>query len=193
MEQGSKYKKLLDAIMSERLGLDKAAGIPYEEAAKKIAESSATKFPVEEIGSRMATSDELGKLAARKRILEKMSGKAASKLGKSGLSRAAGLALGPLGLLASEGADAAELGPQEGSRDAIIESPIDAESKKMLLDKLDRKEKILDPSYLNDLGVMSNKVDDIMESNDTRSEAQKEKDAETNLRKEQILRGLRLR
>lgn len=189
-----------DDILKKYIAEGKLTGIPVSDAriaddaglsrmAQPMEKDMLLKAKLNPKGSRMVTPAELEKLAARKSILQKMTRPLASK----GLSRAAGLALGPLGLLASEAADASELGPAKGSRDEIIESARPAEEKAALLRGLDTMEKTRRPDYMEDVNVMRRKVEDLIESQDTRSMEEKERDAEANLRKQQILRGLRSR
>ena len=187
----SKTGNELADILRKRRGFDNLGSnmMPEEELTKRMAGSKLIPEAAEEVGSRMVTPAELEKLAARKNILQKMTRPLASK----GLSRAAGLALGPLGLLASEAADASELGPAKGSRDEIIESARPAEEKAALLRGLDTMEKTRRPDYMEDVDDMRRKVEDLIERQDTRSMEEKERDAEANLRKQQILRGLRSR
>ena len=187
----SKTGNELADILRKRRGFDNLGSnmMPEKELTKRMAGSKLIPEAAEEVGSRMVTPAELKKLAARKGILQKMTRPLASK----GLGRAAGLALGPLGLLASEAADASELGPAKGSRDEIIESARPAEEKAALLRGLDTMEKTRRPDYMEDVGNMRRKVEDLIERQDTRSMEEKERDAEANLRKQQILRGLRSR
>lgn len=134
------------------------------------------------------TSDDVTKEVKRS-ALKKMG----SKAGRGLLRRAAGLAIGGPMMLASEMADAAELGPKKDSRDAIVEAPIDAEMKQMLLRKHDVREKVNSPDYFRELVQDEGKVEDMVDSLDKRSDEQKEKDAEDMLRRKQILSGYKLK
>ena len=110
--------------------------IPDKDIASKIAKSSATEFPKSSGGlkSRMASKFEL-------EALKKLAGKMGSGLGR----KAAGLAIGGPLALASELADASEIGLSE--RDEIIESTkYSPEEKKALLRGLDMKKKLSEES-----------------------------------------------
>lgn len=183
----------LDAKLADDLGQSRMA-LPVEK-------ERLLKAARDPMGSRMVTSAEMSGLEARKKALKKMKSRglreAGEELGekalKKGLGRAAGLAIGGPMMLASELADASELGPEKGSRDAILESAIPAEEKKLLLDKLARREKILSPDYEKDQIEMARKVQDLIDRQDDGISEEDESEAEKRLRKIQILRGQRFK
>jgi hypothetical protein len=128
-------------------------------------------------GSRMIKPSERASLEAREAMLKKMSkgsGKeVAKKVGKRAgtelLKKVAGVAVPVLGL-GMEAADAAELGPAEGSRDALIESPdYTAEQKQKLLRALAAKQKARQPDFFKDLIQTEEKVQGMVDSVDPRS------------------------
>ena len=208
LPQPKNYEDQLRKLIRE----EKLSGMPNVDArVADTAKRSRMALPLEkeqllkaarqEGGSRMITPLEKSSLEARKKALLRMGSKAGKEIGeeagkgllKGGFKRAAGLALGPIGLLASEAADASELGPEKNSRDSLLEAPIDAETKQMLLRKQDVRDKVNSPDYLREMLLDSGKVDDMVDSMDSRSDEQREKDAEALLRKKQILSGMRLK
>lgn len=169
-------------------------------------------------GARMASAGELSKLSARKKALERMGSRSIKEVGsevgegvgskiakslgsagkgllKGGLGRAASIAAGPLGMMISEGADAAELNmPPEGSRDALIESPDHtAEQKLKLMRGMDAMEKARQPEFFDDVNRMREKAQGMAEAQDTRSQEELEKAAEARQRKMDILSGRKFR
>ena len=172
----------------ERLGFGnlKESMVPEEEMLKR---AKAVSGDVPKAGSRMVSQLEKAGLKSRMDALLKMGSKAGKGLGR----KAAGLAIGGPMMLASEMADAAELGPEKGSRDRLIESPIDSEIKQMLLRKQDVRDKVNSPDYFRELVQDEGKVRDMVDSLDKRSDEQREKDAEALLRKKQILSGMRIK
>lgn len=137
----------LKSILKERMQLDnlKSSMTPDDELESIIKKSGSMEFPKEkDIGSRMASKLELDKIGRSRMAdsvemgaLKRIAGKFGSGIGK----KAAGLAIGGPLALASEMADASEIGISP--RDQIIESTeYTPEQKKALLRGLDMKMKL---------------------------------------------------
>lgn len=141
-----------DDILKKAVAEERLTGIPVADAriadtagrsrmAQQLELDQLRKAKIDPEGSRMITPREKSKLAARKNILQKMARKMGSGLGR----KAAGLAIGGPLALASELADASEIGLSE--RDEIIESTkYSPEEKKALLRGLDMKKKLSEES-----------------------------------------------
>lgn len=193
--------KPLAAILRDRMGMvgDVAENMtPESELSKrmKLAQVLPMADEAADVGSKMVNPKQLKALS----LMKKAKGIGSKVFGK-GLGRAASMAAGPLGMLISEGADAADLGPEEGSRDAAMESgELDEfnrkqDLEKMMKENLERKdkvkEKVMSPEYLDDNKYVREISDDTAVGD--REFERRSKEAEVRQRRMDILSGRKLR
>jgi hypothetical protein len=178
LEKGGYADSLKDIKMGQAAGviddLPKSAAVKAADAGAEFAEKR---------------GKDLMKRAAKEGALLKLGG----KLGGKGLGKAAALALtGPVGMMisgAAEAADSVPTGPEQGSIDAIIESPdYSAEEKQRMIQDIKDKERIMmrkralreklrRPDALDEMNADVKRYKDIAEKMDPRSPEQLEAEA----------------